>query len=137
MLANELLATLAKQHAALAELLASVEDDEDPVYRFYHQSFKVYGLQHRTIRIKEALAALLLKRALEPWFLEIVTQGTGLTWTQEHNARWTEITRPIVEAYWHSRYFLQMAVRYGGRFSTVPAPMPSGLAALLSIYQLR
>lgn len=31
---------------------------EDPIYRFYHHSFKVYGLQDHTTKIVQALQAL-------------------------------------------------------------------------------
>jgi hypothetical protein len=36
---------------------------EDPVYRFYHQSFKVYSLQGQTQGIVRLLASLLPKRS--------------------------------------------------------------------------
>jgi hypothetical protein len=55
----------------------------------------------------------------------------------EHNARWLETTRPIVEAFFHARYFLEMAVRYGRSLEAPPTLMPSGWAALLSLYGLR
>ena len=31
----------------------------------------------------------------------------------EMNQRWTEATRPIVEAFFHARYFLEMVCKYG------------------------
>ena len=31
---------------------------EDPIYRFYHQSFKVYALQNETARIVRVLQSL-------------------------------------------------------------------------------
>lgn len=43
---------------------------------------------------------------------EIVRHGTGKTFSLEDNRRWSEVTRPIVEALFHPRFFLQMAVRY-------------------------
>jgi hypothetical protein len=75
-------------------------------------------------------------RPLNPWFLEIVAAGTGLTFTMEHNRNWTAATRPIVDAFLHARFFLEMALRY----STLEAPpnaLPSGYAALLYLYGLR
>ncbi|MBI4219337.1 MAG: hypothetical protein HY682_04265, partial [Chloroflexi bacterium] len=42
----------------LQKLLEECSDHwgyEDPIYRFYHQSFKVYWLQQTTTRIVEAL----------------------------------------------------------------------------------
>ena len=48
----------------LEKLLEECSGDwgyEDPVYRFYHQSFKVYALGHATKRIVSALQALALR----------------------------------------------------------------------------
>jgi hypothetical protein len=110
---------------------------EDPVYRFYHQSFKVYGLQDSTKIIVAALQDLMPDRKLNDWFTEIVARGTGKTWMQEHNKHWVRETSPIVEAFFHARYFLDMAVRYGRELKKPPTFMPSGWAALLYLYGLR
>jgi hypothetical protein len=48
-----------------------------------------------------------------------------------------EATRPIVEAFFHARYFLEMAVRYGKELATAPCLLPSGWASLLYLYGLR
>ncbi len=109
---------------------------EDPVYRFYHQSFKVYLLQAQTKAIVGVLASLAPERPLNPWFMEIVDAGTGKDFKTEDNAEWTRVTRPIVEAFFHARFFLEMAVRYGD-LETPPNPLPSGYAALLYLYGLR
>ena len=53
----------------LNQLLDSVSDHwgyEDPIYRFYHQSFKVYGLGRWTEKIVAALKALLPDQPLNP-----------------------------------------------------------------------
>lgn len=52
------------------------------------------------------------------------------------NNHWSLVTRPIVEAFFHARFFLEMAVRYAP-IDAPPRPMPSGYAALLYLYQLR
>ena len=109
-----LFANLKASVRTLQELLEGCNDHwgyEDPVYRFYHQSFKVYALQETTKKIVTALSALAPERTLNPWFIEIVNEGTGEKFDPEHNQRWTEVTRPIVEAFFHARYFLEMAVR--------------------------
>ena len=62
--------------------------------------------------------------------------GTHLQFEPDHKARWLEVTRPIVEAFFHARYFLEMAVRYG-ELEDPPNPLPSGYAALLCLYGLR
>jgi hypothetical protein len=109
---------------------------EDPVYRFYHQSFKVYWLQGQTQAIVRLLASLAPDRPLNPWFLQIVEDGTGKRFTPADNANWPGVTRPIVEAFFHARFFLEMAVRYA-HLAEPPRPLPSGYAALLYLYGLR
>ena len=133
-----LLANLHMQHELKALLDASSDHwgFEDPVYRFYHQSFKVFSLQQQTDTIVRRLSSLLPDRPLHPWFLEIVRQGTDKEFTTADNNRWTLVTRPIVEAFFHARFFLEMAVRYAG-LDGPPSPLPSGYAALLYLYQLR
>jgi hypothetical protein len=134
-----LLARMQAQHEALKALLDASSDHwgfEDPVYRFYHQSFKVFWLQRRTETIVQRLSSLLPDCRLHPWFLEIVRQGTGLEFSTSDNNRWTLVTRPIVEAFFHARFFLEMAVRYA-TLEAPPSPLPSDYAALLYLYQLR
>lgn len=118
------------------ERYSSHWDYEDPVYRFYHHSFKVYWLQAATTDIVRLLGDLAPGRSLNPMFLEIVSEGTGKTWEPAHNHAWTATTRPIVEAFFHARYFLEMAVRYA-HLEEPPRMLPSGYAALLYLYGLR
>ena len=75
-------------------------------------------------------------RTLNPWFREIVHQGTGKIFTVEDNANWTAIARPILEAFFHARFFLEMAVRYSN-LAEPPSRLPSGYAAILYLYGLR
>jgi len=134
-----LLANVHAQHEALKALLDASSDHwgfEDPVYRFYHQSFKVFWLQKQTDTIVRRLSSLLPGRPLHPWFLQIVRQGTGKEFTTADNNRWTFVTRPIVEAFFHARFFLEVAVRHA-TLAVPPRPLPSGYAALLYLYQLR
>ena len=109
---------------------------EDPFYRFYHQSFKVYGLQRQTQSIVDRLQALAPDRPLNPWFVEIFQSGTGKKFKMEDNQRWTEVTRPILEAFFHARFFLEMAVRYAD-LEAPPQMLPSGYAALLYLFGFR
>lgn len=136
---DELLRRIKTDRPILRELLARSSDEwgyEDPVYRFYHHSHKVFGLQVRTEKIVTALRNLLPSRDLNPLFLEIVAQGTGNEFSSDQNADWSRHARPIVEAYFHARYFLEMAVRYAA-LPDPPTTLPSGWAALLSLYRLR
>ncbi len=109
---------------------------EDPVYRFYHHSFKVFALQNQTEKIVSALRLLVPTRPLNARFLQIVGEGTGKKFSTGMNAAWDHHTRPILEAFFHARFFLEMAVRY----ADLPGPsnsLPSGWAALLYLYDLR
>jgi hypothetical protein len=110
---------------------------EDAVYRFYHHSFKVYSLQEMTSAIVAALQSLAPERKLNECFMAIVRDGTAKTFEPAHNRRWLEVTRPIVEAFFHAQYFLEMAVRYGTELKEPPRLLPSGWAALLYLYNLR
>ncbi len=135
-----LFASLKAALPELEKLLAETSGEwgyEDPVYRFYHQSFKVYALGHSTKRIVSALQALAPERPLNDWFVRIVAEGTDKKFEHEHNARWLEVTRPIVEAFFHARYFLDMAVTHGRQLKAPPRMLPSGWAALLYLYRLR
>ena len=55
----------------------------------------------------------------------------------EDNEHWPDVTRPILEAFFHSKYFLEMAVKFGRSLEHPPRLMPSGWAALLYLYNLR
>jgi hypothetical protein len=46
-------------------------------------------------------------------------------------------TRPIIEAFFHARYMLEMAVSYGKELERPPSVLPSGWAALLYLFDLR
>lgn len=134
-----LLERLRERRAELVALLHRSSNHwgfEDPVYRFYHQSFKVFTLQAQTLSIVQELQALALERPLNQWFVQIVGEGTGRTFAPEDNKAWLTATRPIIEAFFHARYFLEMAVRYS-ELEAPPSPLPSGYAALLYLYGLR
>jgi hypothetical protein len=110
---------------------------EDPVYRFYHQSFKVYQLQSQTAQIVESLQSLAPHLTLHSWFTQIVDEGATEQFSMEVNQRWTEATRPILEAFFHARYFLKMVCKYGNELEEPPDSLPSGWAAVLYLYGLR
>jgi hypothetical protein len=110
---------------------------EDGIYRFYHQSFKVFRLQTMTQEIVEKLQALAPKRQLNEWFMQIIHEGTGKTFSPEANENWLAVTRPILEAFFHAHFFLKMAVKYGHKLKEPPRILPSGWAAFLYLYNLR
>ena len=110
---------------------------EDPIYRFYHQSMKVYGVQNQTAEIVKALQDLAPHLPLNPWFTQIVDEGNAEQFSPEVNQRWLEATRPILEAFFHARYFLEMVCKYGKALKEAPESLPSGWAAVLYLYGLR
>ena len=137
---QELFSRLKAELPALQNLLDECNSHwgyEDPVYRFYHQSFKVFALQSSTLAIVEKLQTLALGRELNKWFMEIVREGTGKTFAMEDNDRWLAVIRPMVEAFFHARFFLEMAVKYGRELEHPPRRLPSGWAAFLYFYDLR
>ena len=81
-LEQELRTNLLAKRANLAQLWEEMNGHwafEDGVYRFYHQSYKVFRLQEHTTRIVETLQSILPGQPLNPWFLQIVKEGTGKT----------------------------------------------------------
>lgn len=135
----KLLASIKSALPQLKELLDQMNGEwryEDCVYRFYHQSFKVYGLQGHTTTIVSALSAL-AAGPLNEDFMLIVNEGTGKVFEHSHNSDWLRHTRPIVEAFFHAHYFLTMVVKYGTELEEAPSMLPSGWAAVLYLYGQR
>ena len=110
---------------------------EDPIYRFYHQSHKVYGLQILTNEIVSMLQSLMPDSSLNSYFNKIIQEGTNKTFSIESNEDWLQNTRTILEAFFHAKFFLEMAVKYGNEFDAPPNLLPSGWAAFLYLYNLR
>lgn len=138
---KELISKMKARRDELADLLEEVSSHwgyEDPVYRFYHMSFKVYRVQETTRRIAQALESIAPEGAsFCPEFQEILEAGaSGVEFEREHNRRWTAHTRPLLEAFFHARYFLEMAVKYAGELDENKPPeiMSSGWAALRSLF---
>ena len=137
---QRLLGAIKRDLAKLTALLDRAQSHweyEDPVYRFYHGSFKVYYVQGLTQAIVSALSTLLPERPLNERFLAIVREGTGKNFSTEVNSKWNATTRPLLEAYFHARFFLEMVVKYGHELDEPPTPLPSGWAAVLYLYNLR
>jgi hypothetical protein len=139
---NQLLTNIKANLSALETLLEEINSHwlyEDSIYRFYYQSFKVYGLQNITMRIVDALRDLAPDgQLLCNEFEEIIKEGAGgKEFEHEHNEKWTHHTRPFVEAFFHAKFFLEMVVKYGKEMKAPPEMLPSGWAALLCLYNLR
>lgn len=116
---------------------------EDPFYRYFHQSFKVYGTDEKTTEI-----TAFLDRAgnhaygegnwkKSGFVEEILADGQGRVFSHEHNRAWRENAKPILDAFLYAREFLRLAGRYAGKLKTAPQALPSGWAALLYYYGKR
>src|SRR4051812_4481496 len=135
-----LLKNLKRDLPALTGLSEEAEShwgSEDLVYRFYHQSFKVFAIQSLTTTIVAALQSLLPDVAFDQQFTTIISEGTGKQFSYEMNARWDAATRPLLEAFFHANYFLKMTIKYGNELNEPPQMLPSGWAAVLCLFNLR
>lgn len=124
----------------LKKLLADVSGHwgyEDLIYRFYHQSFKVYGIQSQTQKIVTELRALAPHLQLNASFEKIVSEGTEKEFDTIQNQNWLIHTRPMIEAFFHAKYMLEMVCKYAEALNEAPQLMPSGWASVLYLYNLR
>jgi hypothetical protein len=143
---NDLLARIKAKLPQLEEWWLHEETEqhygeENAVYRFYHQSFKVFHLQDATLaglRLIEEIGG-----ETDPpyyWYTDIVKAGTQGKFTESTNANWMAETRPILEAFWHTKYFIQMLIKYGKELEQNPEilqGMDFGWAAVLYLFELR
>lgn len=139
--ADELLQNIITKHDELASLLEEVSGKwgyDDPIYRFYSQSFKVYRLQDTTQKIVAALRSIApAGTVFNPFFEDIIREGaSGKEFDMEHNKEWTLHTRPIIEAFFHARYFLNVAVKTVKEQETSKKLHGFGWWALLGLYDL-
>src|SRR5262245_23036713 len=102
---GELLENIKLALPKLEKLLVDLDFEqatEDGVYRFYHHSYKVYGLQNATTGIVEALKELLPDRPLNTSFTKIVADGTGHDVQDSNEENSFPTTRAILEAFFHA-----------------------------------
>jgi len=124
----------------LEALLESILEDWnhwDGIYRFYHQSFKVYQLQALTLRIRDALQALMPGRVMNGLFQQVLTAGTGREFHDDDNKTWVAETLPVTAAYLHAKTFLEVAIRCAKTYDHLEQSLPSDLALFLYLFNLR
>jgi hypothetical protein len=110
---HQLQANLRRLEPELLQLRADLDSHwatPDLIYRFYHHSFKVSGLQSLTQRIVDLLREVMPGVELNDDFVRIREEGQPGGFTQQWNADWHEKPRRILEAFFHARYFLDMAI---------------------------
>ena len=135
-------ATPSYQSAAtgIEELARTLEKaEENGVYRFYHGSYKVFHLQ-RPVKKAFALIKEIGGEADPPHFgyARIVEARTAHDFQEERtNANWDVETKPILEAFWHTKCFVNMMVKYAKELEKVEMPLDYGMAAVLYLFELR
>jgi len=137
---QHLLDILKRELPRLEDLLARMRDWYiDRMYRFYYQSFKVYDMQGFTVEAVELLRSIgnEVGQPLAERFETIVADGIGKTFEFEHNRDWLRHTRPIVEAYWHAMYFVEMMVLCARTMDRAESVLRSEWAAVLILYGMR
>jgi hypothetical protein len=124
----------------LEELAGDLEEaEEDGVYRFYHESDKVFFFLQDPVKAAFTLIKEIGGESDPPNFeyARIVEAGTVHQFSETTNANWEAETKPILEAFWHTKYFIQMMIKYGKELETVESPLEPGLAAVLYLFELR
>jgi len=82
------------------------------------------------------LRELLPERELNFVFENVISDGAGMVFNLRHNRNWDKHTRPMLEAFSHARFMIEMAVRYAD-LPEPPKTLASGYGALLYLYDLR
>ena len=137
---RKLLAASKQRLPELKALLAFASDHwhyEDPVYRFYHHSFKVYRAQATTLKIVESLRALAPHLELNPDFAEIIAAGTKAPSVSSGETGGPDPSRAMIEALFHARHALEMLCKYAEQLPAPPPALPSGWATVLYLYNIR
>ena len=137
---RNLLSASKRKLPELKALLASASGHwsyEDPIYRFYHHSFKVCRAQTTTLKIVEALQSLAPHLKLNPDFAEIVAEGTRMRFISSRKAKSLNPPRAMVEAFFHARHMLLMLCKYAKELPEPPPALPSGWATVLYLYNIR
>jgi hypothetical protein len=127
---------------ALRDKVTKEWNYDDGIYRFYHHSFKVVHLQALTLEIVGLLTSLKptnIEVTIDPMFMQIVAEGTGKEFQHAWNSSWLASTRQIVEAFFHAKFFLEMAFNAAESMEGEgdKGMLPSGWAAILYFYGLR
>ena len=136
---QKLLNSIKKRLPEIERLLNVVNSHwnyEDPIYRYYHRSYKSYYIQDSTLAMVN-LFNKICNVPLNAQFMNIIKNGTNKRWKEVANKNWDKINRPMLEAYFHARFFLEMVYKYGKKFKKTPEVMPSGWAAILYLYNMR
>jgi len=93
-------------------------------------------LTRRAIQLFERLSPN--SAPLNSWFSSITATALAREFdSSKTNQKWLEETRPILESFWHSKYFLEQMLVSADELDAAPEMLPSGWAAVLYLYDLR
>lgn len=138
-LADLLLANIKSEKDTIDKLVSSFEKSEPEfIYRFYHQSFKVFGYKEiirYTVQFFEELAAE--SSSLNAWYRGIVDLGLDKDFSDSTNDNWLIETQPLLEAFWHTKFFVTQMKSSAASLETAPEILPYDWAAVLYLYGLR
>lgn len=138
-LAETLLVNIKSEKDTIDKLVSSFEKSEPEfIYRFYHQSFKVFGykeLIRYTVQFLEKLAPE--SSSLNDWYRGIIDLGLDKDFNDSTNDNWLNETQPLLEAFWHTKFFVKQMKSSVERLETAPETLPYDWAAVLYLYDLR
>lgn len=136
----ELLSNIKSERERISRLLNRFKSQEpDQIYRFYHQSFKVF------IMVPLIEQADKLFRDIAPegseinsWYGLIAKGGIGKAFDEQTtNENWLSEVPQILLAFWNAKYFLEQMTVAADELNEAPMTLPSGWAAVLYLYGLR
>jgi hypothetical protein len=103
---------------------------ENLMASFYTQTPKLFLLQHHTVEMLEALAAMApVGYALSESFTRIVSRGTNLAFANQPDIDQVS-SQAIVEAFFHAKFMLEQAIGHGRLWDKVPSLPSFGFIAL-------
>ena len=113
---------------------------EDKMYRFYHASFKVFWLIEHIEDIVKLLKKINPHRPyqFDEWFMQIIEDARKIgKFKRRYNRNFPKYARPILEAYLHCKYFLDMLEESLKMEEEPKSVISSGWAAILELYNIR
>lgn len=148
---DEIAASHEKQHSLASALLQTIKrrrgemlnwfkkEEPDLIYRFYHQSYKAFVMVNLVRSANDLFTSLAPESTeLNDWYLVITHAALSkeFDWNRS-NQIWLDKTLPIMQGFWHAKYFLEQMLVVADELEAAPQILPSGWAAVLYLYNLR
>lgn len=137
---TKLLSEIKSHRETLASIHRSIVGIEpELVYRYYHQSFKVFMFKEIIQFTKKTFEDLSPDaKPLNDWFLAVVDYALEAEFNNETtNKNWLLETRPILEALWHCKFFVEQMLSSADSLEEAPKMLPYDWAAVLYLYNIR